>query len=381
MIVVSTVVVIVAILYAILVISLALGWHRLPVFSCERNIAAPSKTFASIIIAARNEERNIATCLKELLEQDFLHADFEIILVDDHSVDSTISVVNEFVLKHSNIKLVSLASISQAIIGKKAAISFGIGQARGELIITTDADCRFPKDWLSCIVAYFEKHNPVMISAPVAFIPQRRIIGNFMELEFMGLVTAGAGALGLRKPLMCNGANLAFRRNVFIERNAFEANSKLASGDDIFLMHSIRKKYGAQAIHFVKSAKAIVETPAPESLQEFLMQRIRWGSKTRAYPGSFTAAVALVVFLNSMLLLGGAIFLPFYSGLFYPVLTGWGLKIASDFLLLYQGCVFFDRRKLLNWFIPFQVVYVVYITLVVFESLFSGYRWKGRRHR
>lgn len=381
MIVVSTIVVIVAILYAILVISLALGWCRLSDFSCDSNIASPSTTFASIIIALRNEENNIAFCLNELFEQDFLPANFEIILVDDHSVDSTISAVNEFVLKHSNVKLVSLASLPQSISGKKAAISFGVGQARGELIITTDADCRFSKDWLSCIVSYFEKHNPVMISAPVAFIPLKSFVGNFMELEFMSLVSAGAGALGLRKPLMCNGANLAFRRNVFLELNTFEANSNIASGDDMFLMHSIRRKYGAQAIHFLKSAKAIVETPAPESLQEFLMQRIRWGSKTRAYPGSFTAAVALVVFLNSMLLLGGAISLPFYSGLFYPVLTGWGLKIASDFLLLYQGCVFFDRRKLLNWFIPFQVVYVVYITLVVFESLFSGYRWKGRRHR
>lgn len=381
MIVVSTVLVIVAILYAILVISLAWGWHRLPVFSCEKNIAAPSKTFASIIIAARNEERNIATCLNELLEQDFLPADFEIILVDDHSVDSTISMVNGFVLKHSNIKLISLASLPQAIIGKKAAISFGVGQARGELIITTDADCRFPKDWLSCIVAYFEKHNPVMISAPVKFIPIKSIAGNFMELEFMSLVSAGAGALGLRKPLMCNGANLAFRRSVFFELNAFNGNSNIASGDDMFLMHSIRKGYGAKAIHFLKSANAIVETPAPANLHEFLMQRIRWGSKTSAYPDSFTAAVALVVFLNSILLLAGTISLPLYKDLLLPVLTGWGLKIACDFLLLYIGCDFFDRRKPLLWFIPFQVVYVVYITLVGFVSLFSEYRWKGRKHR
>ncbi|MBE0661513.1 MAG: glycosyltransferase [Bacteroidales bacterium] len=381
MIVVSTIFVTIAILYAILILSLALGWRRVPDFSCERNIAAPSTTFASIIIAVRNEEKNIATCLNDLLKQDFQLSNFEIIVVDDHSIDATYSEVNEIVLKHSNVKLFSLANLPQHASGKKAAVSFGVGQAHGELIITTDADCRFSTDWLTCIVAYFEQHKPVMISAPVAFIPQGSIIGNFMELEFISLVTAGAGALGLRKPLMCNGANQAFRRNVFLELNAFEANSNMASGDDMFLMHGIRKKYGANAIHFLKSVKAIVKTPAPANLHEFLMQRIRWGSKTRAYPDSFTAVVALVVFLNSMLLSGGVISLPFYSGLLYPVLTGWGLKIASDFLLLYRGCDLFDRRKLLFWFIPFQAVYVVYITLVVFMSLFSGYRWKGRSHR
>jgi cellulose synthase/poly-beta-1,6-N-acetylglucosamine synthase-like glycosyltransferase len=381
MIVACIIVVMVAILYAILIISFALGWRRIPVFSCDRNIAASSTIFVSIIIAVRNEEKNIATCLNDLLNQDFPPANFEIIVVDDHSVDSTISVVNGFALKCPYVKFISLAGLPQPVSGKKAAITFGVGQADGELIITTDADCRFSKEWLSCIVEYFEQHEPVMISAPVTFIPKGGFTGNFMELEFISLITAGAGALGFRKPLMCNGANLAFRRDVFLEHNAFDANSSIASGDDMFLMQSIRKRYGAKAIHFLKSAKAIVKTPAPPNLHEFLMQRIRWGSKTTAYPNSFTAAVALIVFLNSLLLLGGTISLPFYSGLLYPVLIGWGLKIASDFLLLYLGCDFFDRRKLLKWFIPFQAVYVVYISLVVFVSLFSGYRWKGRKHR
>jgi cellulose synthase/poly-beta-1,6-N-acetylglucosamine synthase-like glycosyltransferase len=368
------------VLYARLIFSFTGGWKNLPAFSCDNDEACNENIFVSIIIAARNEEDNIAVCLEDLCKQDYHSGNFEIIVVDDHSTDNTISEVQRIKQRNANIKLVNLAEQQSSANGKKAAIASGVDQARGELIITTDADCRFNRQWLSCIVKYYSQHQPVMISAPVAFLPQKSVGGKFMELEFISLVTAGAGALGLNKPLMCNGANLAFRRDVFLELKPFQESEKWASGDDMFLMQNIREKYGSHAIHFLKSSGAIVKTKAPAGVKEFIMQRIRWGSKTRAYPGSFTAMVAAIVFMNSLMLLGGTVFLVFSSGLILPVLAGWFLKISSDALLLYQGCTFFQRRKLLIWFIPFQIIYVLYITLGTLLAGSKGYVWKGRKH-
>jgi cellulose synthase/poly-beta-1,6-N-acetylglucosamine synthase-like glycosyltransferase len=367
-------------LYASLILSFARGWKKLPAFRYDKDLAVNKNIFVSIIIAARNEADNITTCLEDLIKQDYQSGNFEIIVVDDHSTDNTSGEVQKIMQRNANIKLVNLAEQQSSANGKKAAIASGVDQARGELIITTDADCRFAHQWLSCIVKYYMQHHPIMISAPVAFIPQNSLGGKFMELEFISLVTAGAGALGLKKPLMCNGANLAFRREVFLELKPFRESEKWASGDDMFLMQNIRKKYGSHVIHFLKSSGAIVYTQAPAGVKEFIMQRIRWGSKTRAYPDSFTAMVAAIVFMNSLMLLFGSALLIFSPALIYPVLAGWFLKISSDAFLLYQGCRFFQRRKLLVWFIPFQVIHVFYITMGAMLSGISGYVWKGRKH-
>jgi cellulose synthase/poly-beta-1,6-N-acetylglucosamine synthase-like glycosyltransferase len=365
-------------LYASLIFSFTRGWKKLPAFSCDNDVAGNENILVSIIIAARNEEENIAACLQDLCKQDYHSGSFEIIVVDDHSTDNTSCEVQKIIQRNANINLVNLQQSSAK--GKKAAIVSGVEQARGELIITTDADCRFTRQWLSCIVKYYSQYQPAMISAPVAFLPQNGVGGKFMELEFISLVTAGAGALGLNKPLMCNGANLAFRRDIFLELKPFQESEKWASGDDMFLMQNIRKKYGSNAIHFLKSSGATVQTKAPAGLKEFIMQRIRWGSKTRAYPGSFTAIVAAIVFMNSLMLLCGTVLLAITPELIYPVLVSWFLKISSDALLLYHGCRFFQRRKLLLWFIPFQVMHVLYITMGALLAGVSGYVWKGRKH-
>jgi cellulose synthase/poly-beta-1,6-N-acetylglucosamine synthase-like glycosyltransferase len=366
-------------IYFSLILSLTRGWSRIKQFDPDKN-CKPDEIFTSIIIAARNEEENISFCLRDLIGQDFPKSGFEVIIVDDHSEDATVSEVKKIQANYPNVKLLSLSAMQLAEGGKKAAVAEGVRRTKGELIITTDADCRFEKHWLSTFVAYYQQHQPVMISGPVVFSPQSRFAGKFMELEFISLVVSGAGALGLKKPLMCNGANLAFRRDVFLELNAFDSNKNWASGDDMFLMHSIRKKYGSHSIHFLKSRDAIVKTQAPTGLKEFLMQRIRWGSKTRAYPDTFTALVAAVVFLNALMLLVSTISLLLTPVMLYPVMAGWFLKISIDLLLLYQGCSFFRRIRLLNWFIPFQLMHVFYITASASLAGVSGYVWKGRRH-
>lgn len=367
-------------LYASLIALLARGWWNLTSFVPANHTAPISKIFVSIIIAARNEERNIRPCLHDLLSQDFPSEYFEIIVVDDHSCDDTMHEVQKIHKEHHKVKLISLAASQMLLQGKKAAIASGVEQANGELIITTDADCRFPSQWLTSIVAYYQQHHPVMISAPVVFMPQRGLWGKFMELEFISLVASGAGALGLKKPLMCNGANLAFRRDVFFELNPFKQNEKWASGDDLFLMHSIRKNYGSGAIHFLKSSSAIVKTQAPASLKEFILQRLRWSSKTKAYPNSFNALLAILVFLNALFLLIGTHLLIFHPGLLIPVVAVWILKLFSDFLLLYPAASFFGRRKLLLWYIPFQLLHVVYVVATGFWMNVAGFSWKKRKY-
>lgn len=367
-------------LYAGLIISMRIGWRNLKNFQVDKARTIQPETSISIVIAARNEENNIVKCLNDLLQQDYALHKYEIIVVDDHSNDATAQCVHNFMKKHPNVKLIKLANINTNVLGKKAAITAGVEESAGELIITTDADCSFDDQWLKSFAIYYEQYQPAMIAGPVCFLPQRNVFGKFLELEFISLIAASAGALGMKYPLMCNGANLAFRRELFIELNAFENNNKWASGDDMFLMHGIRKRYGNAAIHFLKSRDAIVETLAPASFQELIMQRVRWGSKTRAYVNTPAAIVAMIVFINAMMITGATALLFFYPALGLPLAAAWMLKLCSDFLLLYPVSSFFGRRQLLMWFIPFQLLHLLYISGTGLLANISGYKWKGRKH-
>lgn len=367
-----------AVLYALLMLYLARGWQRIKPFSSGANSDRQTLAFASIVIAARNEENNISQCLEDILQQDFPKHLFEVVVVDDNSEDATVDAVNGFLGRFENIRLVNLANEPGKAEGKKAAIARGIEKARGELIVTTDADCRCGKNWLASIVSYYLKYQPIMISGPVVFTAKPGFMGSFMKLEFLSLVASGAGGIGMGKPLMCNGANLAFRRDVFLMDEINITGSGFASGDDMFLMHSIAERLGVGKVHFLKCKDAIVKTPSPASLRSFFMQRIRWGSKTRAYPNTFTASVALIVFLNSITLFASTVMLWFQPQAFIPVMISWSLKAIGDFFVLYPATKFLSERKLL-WLLPiFQPVHVIYITVSGLMSFFPWFTWKGR---
>lgn len=371
---------VVAVIYASLMIFLTIGWHRIKVCSND-NGSGKIDPFISIVIAARNEENNIETCLGDLLQQDYPREGFEIIVVDDFSTDATTEIVELITKQQGNVFLLRLADHATSNGGKKNAIATGIKKAKGELIITTDADCRYGMRWLSSFADYYNKFQPEMICGPVLFTSPGGFPGKFVVLEFISLVAAGAGAIGIGAPLMCNGANLAFRRDTYFMEGIASTGSDIVSGDDVFLMHSIAQKLGHQSVHFLKCKDAVVKTPAPINLQEFLMQRIRWGSKTIVYPGSFTAVVALVVFLTAFLLLVSTLALLCNTNLIIPALAAWALKSISDFLMLYPACNFFGEKKLLWWFPLFEPIHVIYITIGGMLSFLPRFTWKGRKQK
>ena len=147
--------------YVLFLLINTINWLSIPKFTYSDQVC---KTKISIIIAMRNEEANIISCLQAISEQNYSSTLFEVIVVDDHSSDNSISVVKQFSQSHKDaisIFLLELKEGSSENRFKKMAISEGIKKASGELIITTDADCIAGKNWLKCIASYYEKYNPV----------------------------------------------------------------------------------------------------------------------------------------------------------------------------------------------------------------------------
>lgn len=367
------------ILYTILIARYCYGW-----ISTEEAVkeAAPQVTVA-VIIAARNEEKTLARCLDALAAQVYPAGAYEIIIADDHSEDGTAAVIGSYAVRHANIRSVRLSD--PLISGKKQAIAAAIAATGAELIITTDADCTMDRHWLATLAAFYEKTGSKMIVGPVSFEAPGSLFEKLQDVELMALMGSTAGSLYDHHATLCNGANLAYPRDVFYGVGGFAGIDQKASGDDVLLMYRIAAKYGS-GVRFLKSREAIVYTPAKKRLRDFISQRKRWASKgLDALNGSAKRVSLLVYGFSFLLLLMGLIsgFAALKSAVCLPFL--WvclimmGIKCIIDFLLLFLAASFFRRQHELFYFLPLQLIYILYVTAVGALGSIGKYEWKGRK--
>ncbi len=358
-----------SLMYLAVIVLFTLGWYRL---KKEESFYNSCLQKVSVVVAVRNEEKNILQLLNGLLNQTCNHNFFEIIIVDDHSEDNTVKLINEFAVAHTGLNIKLLHSKGK---GKKPAVYLGVQSASHRLIITTDGDCIPHKQWIYKISAYFAKHQPRIILGPVACWNEKGLKQQFFSLDFISLVASGAGAAGAGVPFMGNAANMAFDKNVFVD-NILERD--FASGDDVFLIHWVKKHFGSSSIHFIKDTQALVVTQPPDSWKTFFNQRLRWASKAKGYHDVWSMAVSWIVLLFNM---GLTIF--FIAGFFWSWM--WAvwllfmvLKTLIDFPLLSAYTRLAGKSKQLIYLWPLELIYPLYTTAAGIGSVFIKYSWKGR---
>jgi cellulose synthase/poly-beta-1,6-N-acetylglucosamine synthase-like glycosyltransferase len=362
-------------LYLLVLIYLIKGWSNLKRPKLE---AIDFKTKVTILIAARDEEEKIALTINDILAQDFPKHLTEIIIVDDHSTDRTAEIISSYASQ--GVKLLQLNEDKPLNSYKKKAIAEAINLSTGELMVATDADCRMGPQWLSSIVNYYETRNPVMISSPVTYFEEKSLFENLQTLEFGYLVAMGASFIGNNKASTCNGANFAYRKDIFYEVGGFKGIDDLASGDDELLLQKVAERY-ADRIAFLKLREAIVYTHAKPNLKEFLNQRRRWASKSTKYKDKKIVALAVGIWLFNVLILVNAV-LSFYSIKFFELFAiQYGLKFIFEAIFLFPVTVFFKRKNLI-WLLfilsPIHIIYFVYVGLI---GNTRKYVWKGRTVR
>jgi cellulose synthase/poly-beta-1,6-N-acetylglucosamine synthase-like glycosyltransferase len=362
--------------YLIIILSYTIGWFKLKTYHPAGN---GFNTKISVIIPARNEEQNIERLLSDLSLQEYPDNLLEIIIVDDHSTDNTVKIVNDFFERHSekNIILIQLEEAEQTFSYKKQAISTAIEKSTGNLIVTTDADCSMKRNWLKSIVSFYESHKPKMIVGMVSYHEEKTFFEKMQTLEFLSLIAITGGAISAGRPIMCNGANLAYEREAFEAVGGFGDDS-FSSGDDVFLLLKIRKKFGERSVNFLKNIDSIVFTKAKKSIREFFHQRTRWASKNKGY-NSRILLVSFTVYMINLLLVTGLIFSIFITKILPVVLLLLLVKLLIDLPILIGIGVFVRRRKIFLYGIPLIILYPVYIILTGALGMVSGYQWKGRK--
>jgi glycosyltransferase involved in cell wall biosynthesis len=352
--------------------SYVIGWKKTKSWLNPLTINHQPSTIVSIILPVRNEKENILSILQCLSKQDYPKNNYEIIVIDDFSADNT----GELVMRENilNLKFIRLSQGQ----GKKKAIEEGIVQANGSLIVTTDADCAMNEKWLSTIVAFYEKKKPKMIVAPV-LLKNEKGFQQILQSQEMTVLTASACAsLFYNSPILCSGANLAYEKEAFLTVKGFEGVDKTATGDDVFLMRKIHRKFPG-AIQYLKSKDAVVYTHPEKTTSGALSQRKRWASKSFSYGFSTITGIAILVFLvNFLILISGILSVININFVLVFVIT-FSAKLLVDFMLLHFSSAFFEKRTYPVLFFFSSLIYLLYVSVIGFMSPFTTYTWKGRQ--
>lgn len=375
--------------YILRIFTFFLGWRRIEKKVPHKSEKSGTTPDVSVVIPLRNEEENIIDLLKDLFSQESLPGKYEVILVDDHSVDNTLSLLQGFCSEPENalnrsaqdehhqfpeIRILSLDAEEQ---GKKAALHKGISAASHPLILNCDGDCRVSHEWVEQMTGGFSDPDVKMMIGPVVFEPDRIFFQAMQSLEFFSLTAVSAGSSGLNNPVLCNAANLAYYKADYLNFSSQEIRVS-ESGDDIFLMLWMKKQFPG-SIRYSAPRGSLVRTPPARTLPDFIAQRMRWTSKSRNYRDPNMIFTAMLTYGMNAMLLGILIAGFFRNELLILFLLLLILKSGIDLLLLAPVLWRFGKIRLLRYFFPMEIVYFMYVSLVGLLGQFFSFTWKGRR--
>jgi cellulose synthase/poly-beta-1,6-N-acetylglucosamine synthase-like glycosyltransferase len=366
----------------ILIYVLTLAVFAIGLIFYRSPIAGTSKTFASVLVAARNEEANIETCLRALFRQSYDPKRFEIIVIDDRSTDKTSEIVESLQEKFLNLRLITITETPKDMAPKKNALNEGIKVAKGEILVCTDADCRPEENWLAGMLSCFKSDVGMVVGySPIEPKKPFSLMENFLALDSLALASIAAGSTAMGSTLTATGRSLAYRKEIFFEVGGFSKIARFVSGDDDLLMGLVKKT--KWKIGYCIAEKALVFTDPSRSAAQFINQKIRQASKSMQYSLKMIAGLSLFYMFNLLIVLylpwgfataQSALQKVFYGSLF-------GIKFIIDFLILAAGAWRFGTVRYLRLYPIMALLYPFYVVIFGAWGLFGKFEWKDSKSK
>jgi len=332
-------------------------------------ISEPNFPTVSVIVAARNEEANILRCLVSLDRQIYPEGKLEIIIVDDHSDDSTGKIIDEFIAGKDRFKKIVTSKQIGHLKGKTNALANAIEISNGEIILTTDADCEASPEWVYTTASYYEKDVGIVNG----FTTQEgnNSFGGMQALDFIYLLIVASGTINFGYPISCIGNNMSYRKQAYLDVGGYE-NLPFSVTEDSQLLNTINKlkKY---KIIYPLDVKALVNSMPCKDFKELYRQKKRWAIGGIDVPirGFFVMASGFVS--NLFTLLSPLFFSPVWL---YLVV----FKLTTDFFVLYPVHKVLGLTKNMKYFFVFEIYYIIYVLILPFTLIKSRkVMWKDRK--
>ncbi len=325
----------------------------------------------ALLIPLRNEKGNLSQLIEEL--QKINYPNLEIILIDDQSEDDSFDFLNAKLGTNHKIKI--LKSSGE---GKKIAIETGIKVAKSELILCSDADCVFPEDWVFHMISPFSNPAIQLVTGPVISMESATFFHRFQQLEWSSILLLTQYFFSQKQPVMCSGANLAYRKSAFETVNGYEQNRHYLSGDDEFLLKKISRHFGGKSCVYRPSVRNLVTTHAQNSFASLINQRVRWAGKWKLHQDLTHAWTAVISFLIQLIWLGGIVLLGLGNLGGVAFLLVWTGKIAAEKMALGRVLESLRINSSIFDFLKTGLLHPFYVIYVVLGSIRGKFEWKGR---
>ena len=251
---------------------------------------------------------------------------------------------------------------------KKYALEKAINSSRGEIILSTDADCRVTNSWAQSMAALVNNTDKVVIGYSKVSV-QNSLIHEIQKIDFLGIMAANSGLL--TNGIVCSGSgqNLGYKKKDFFDIGGFEEVKHRESGDDMYIVQKISKIKGAI---FNYDKDSFVTTLPKNSLPSYINQRIRWSSNSKLT--LFTSPL-FFLFLTSAFLANINIFISLLFSLnTFIILTV--VKFLLELLVLNIGSKLFLTRLSFFSYIVWNLTQPIYILIVGIGGLADRFTWK-----
>lgn len=324
----------------------------------------------SVIVAARNEEDNILNCLKSLDKLIYPENKIEIIIVNDKSTDCTEEIVKDFIAGKPKFKVITTEKTIGNLKGKTNALANGLQVARGEVILTTDADCTVSPTWAKSIASYYQ-NDVAMVCGYTSQDATNQFTGMQM-LDFMYLLTVAAGSMNFNRPLSCIGNNMSYRKSVYKEVGGYES-IPFSVTEDFKLLKTIFKLKKYKIIYPLDPEALVVSKPCND-WKTIYWQKKRWGvggldSDIDGYLVMSSGFIAnICILLTPFIFSASALYLTIF-------------KISVDFFALYPVLKKFNLTSKLKYFFSFELYFLAYVIILPILVITNRkVLWKGRSY-
>ena len=334
--------------------------------------ATPKKISVSVIVCAKNEADNVARYIPLLAEQDY--HDYEIILIDDASSDTTLEIFEEFEKQYSNIRLVKVRNNEAFWGNKKYALTLGIKSAKKDYLLFIDADC-YPssKDWITTMSSQFTMQKTIVLGYGAYEKVAKSFLNKIIRFETLLTAVQYFSWAKIGKPYMGIGRNLAYKKEEFYNVNGFISHIQVRSGDDDLFINQVATSKNTTICY---TPESFTYSQPKTTFKAWFNQKRRHVSTATLYKPFDKIQLALF-YVSQLLFFILAILLLAFQYQWIIVLSLVGFRYLVTWIILGFSAGKLKEKDVMYWFPIIEIVLIFTQLNIFITNLFSKpVHWK-----
>lgn len=341
-------------------------------FTKEQRPAALKPISISVIVCAKNEEESVARLIPLLAEQDY--PDYEIIMIDDASVDKTLEVFEGFEKQYPNTRLVKVKNNEVFWGNKKYALTLGIKVAKKDYLLFLDANC-YPatKDWISTMSAQFNEQKTIVLGYGAYEKIAGSFLNKFIRFETMFTAVQYFSWAKIGHPYMGIGRNLAYQKEEFFNINGFIKHIQVRSGHDNLFINEIAKSDNTAICY---SPESFTYSEPKKTFKSWFSQKRRHVASINFYK-SFDKAQLAIFYTSQLLFIILSVVLLSFQYQWIVVLSLIGFRYLFVWITLGFSAYKLNEKDVIYWFPIVEIILIFVQFNIYISNIFSKpIHWK-----